>query len=132
MTDKKRILVVDPNEKRRGPIADLLTSQGFEVIQTNSGREAIKELENQPSDMMITALNMTGIDGKLLLEMVRHRETRYSREVKEIPVFVISGGILSQNKQGLINLGFTNAFNSTEVKPLIDAVVDLFKVTAKS
>ena len=63
-----KILVVDDNPDVLKLIADILESNDYEVKTAPSGASAIKELENNDYDMVLTDLMMPDVDGMQVLE----------------------------------------------------------------
>nr|WP_303182557.1 sigma-54 dependent transcriptional regulator [Lachnoclostridium phocaeense] len=71
-TDKSRlnILVVDDEEKQCKILKILLTSEGYYVRTANSADEALKRMDEEEADIVITDLRMGEKDGIELLESV--------------------------------------------------------------
>jgi DNA-binding NtrC family response regulator len=65
-----KILVVDDNPDVLKLIADILSSNNYEVKTASSGASAIKELESNDYDMVLTDLMMPDVDGIQVLENV--------------------------------------------------------------
>ena len=63
-----KILVVDDNPDVLKLIADILESNDYEVKTVSNGASAIKELENNDYDMVLTDLMMPDVDGMQVLE----------------------------------------------------------------
>lgn len=63
-----KILVVDDNPDVLKLIADILESNDYEVKTVSNGASAIKELENNDYDMVLTDLMMPDVDGIQVLE----------------------------------------------------------------
>jgi len=68
---KKRILVVDDEEKLRRVIELHLISAGFEVDKARSAEEALKLVDR--ADMVITDLRLPSMDGLQLLGLIRRQ-----------------------------------------------------------
>ena len=68
---KKRILVVDDEEKLRRVIELHLLSAGFEVEKARSAEEALKLADR--ADMVITDLRLPSMDGLQLLALIRRQ-----------------------------------------------------------
>jgi len=66
-----RILVVDDEPSICGLLIEGLTPEGFECRATSSGAEAIKLLQCERFDVLISDLRMPGISGLTLLETAR-------------------------------------------------------------
>ncbi len=63
-----KILVVDDNPDVLNLIADILESHDYEVKTVSNGASAIKELESNDYDMVLTDLMMPDVDGMQVLE----------------------------------------------------------------
>src|SRR3954463_4838353 len=68
---KKRILVVDDEEKLRRVIELHLLSAGFEVDKARSAEDALKLVDR--ADMVITDLRLPSMDGLQLLSLIRRQ-----------------------------------------------------------
>ncbi|WP_339331020.1 response regulator [Aeromonas hydrophila] len=71
----KTILVVDDSVGIRAAITMTLTSAGFEVIEAGDGEAALIELDQRRVHLIISDLNMPGMDGMTLLRRVKARQT---------------------------------------------------------
>ncbi len=67
----KCVMIVDDSETVRQVLELTLVNAGYTVIEAVDGMEALKKLPNQQIDMMITDLNMPGMDGLELIEKIR-------------------------------------------------------------
>ena len=65
---KARILVVDDEEQVVAIFRDLLTQQGYEVVSSDNGDDAIAKVTAGRFDLVLTDINLPGVDG---LEVVR-------------------------------------------------------------
>ncbi len=72
----KRVLVVDDNLAARDSIALVLTEAGYQTRACGSGREALVLLAKQPADVVITDLQMPGMNG---LELIRELSRQPSK-----------------------------------------------------
>ena len=70
---KKRVLIVDDETPLRELLVELLTGKGYECQDSPSGDNALRLLEQQPFDIVISDLRMPGISGLTLLEQVREK-----------------------------------------------------------
>jgi PAS domain S-box-containing protein len=67
-------LVVDDSRFVRGYVVKLLTAAGFAVDQAEDGVTALKRLESERYDVVLTDLNMPALDGFAVLETVKLRD----------------------------------------------------------
>jgi CheY-like chemotaxis protein len=65
------ILVVDDNPETRNVAGGCLTDHGVKAIYAQNGREALKILERQRPDAVLTDLHMPEMDGLELVEYMR-------------------------------------------------------------
>jgi two-component system nitrogen regulation response regulator NtrX len=78
------VLIVDDEEGIRESLSDILEDEGYGILTSGSGEEAIKTLREQNPDLIFLDIWLPGIDG-----------IRTLKEIKEInpdlPVIMISG-----------------------------------------
>ncbi|MDQ3003154.1 MAG: PAS domain S-box protein [Fibrobacterota bacterium] len=69
----KTVLVVEDDDEVRGIVRDLLSRQGFMVLEARQGREALMLAENytQPVHLLLTDVVMPGMGGKELADSLR-------------------------------------------------------------
>lgn len=63
-----QILIVDDEAIARDNVAYMLKKSGFEVLTAESGEAAVRVLEKQEVDLVLTDLRMKGLDGMAVLE----------------------------------------------------------------
>jgi DNA-binding NtrC family response regulator len=71
--DSFRVLVVDDHAQARESVADVLRQAGYDVATCASASEALGQLARQPVDVVVTDLQMPGMNG---LEFIREMERR--------------------------------------------------------
>jgi len=71
MTVKKTILVVDDSESIREVMVFTLENEGYEVILSNDGANAIKLFDGRRIDLLITDLYMPQMNGVELIKLVK-------------------------------------------------------------
>jgi two-component system nitrogen regulation response regulator NtrX len=80
----KQILVVDDEERIRQSLNGILKDEGYEVVESKDGAQALKQLESDPPDLVLLDIWMPGMDGMEVLE-------RMKGQVPNLPVIMISG-----------------------------------------
>jgi CheY-like chemotaxis protein len=63
-----RILVIDDNAAIRELLRLILEEEGYEVIEAADGAEGLQRYQAAPTDLVITDLQMPGMDGLELLQ----------------------------------------------------------------
>jgi DNA-binding NtrC family response regulator len=75
-----RILLVEDDRNTLAGLVEILKDEGYDVVGVESGKKALKILEREQFDLMLTDLRMPDIDGLQLYE----RSLSYSREMKTV------------------------------------------------
>ena len=83
---EKKILVVDDEEDIRTLLTTSFESQGYQIISAADGTQGWEMLKNHKPDLLITDINMPGIDGIELLKKVRE-----DSDLKDMPVIMLTG-----------------------------------------
>ncbi|MEY8339426.1 response regulator transcription factor [Lachnospiraceae bacterium 62-35] len=107
----QNILVCDDDKEIVDAIDIYLSSEGFHIIKTFDGYEALDYLESNEVDLMIVDVMMPGLDGI--------RTTRKVRETSSIPIIILSAKSEDNDKILGLNIGaddyITKPFNPLEL-----------------
>lgn len=105
------ILVCDDDKEIVDAIDIYLTGEGFQVLKSYDGYEALEVLEQQPVDLMILDVMMPGLDGI--------RTTLKVRETSSIPIIILSAKSEDTDKILGLNIGaddyLSKPFNPLEL-----------------
>lgn len=83
---KKRVMVVDDSQTVRKNLFEILTKDGYEVIEATNGTEALKRLGQERFDLILMDLEMPGLNGFELLRIIVAGNL-----AKDAPILVITG-----------------------------------------
>lgn len=81
----KTILCVDDSASMRQMIKLTLTGGGYDVIEASDGGDGLKKLEGKAVNLVITDLNMPGMDGLTFI-----RELRKLPAIKGVPIIFLT------------------------------------------
>ena len=81
----KRILLAEPSAFSRGLIRSGLDMAGYQVLEASTLEEAIRGLEQQPVDVVVTALDLPPNGSSSLVAAMRHRP-----EWEKVPVLALA------------------------------------------
>jgi DNA-binding response OmpR family regulator len=81
----KKILVVEDEQMLRAFYADLLSGEGFTVIQAENGQVGLEMIKAQKPDLVLLDVMMPVMDGKTMLHAVRALP-----EFSNLPVVVLT------------------------------------------
>lgn len=82
-----RILVVEDNSDSRDILAKLLRMSGFDVLSASDGQSGFDKALKQMPDLIITDINMPGMDGLELLRRVRLESSMEGTAVLVVTAF---------------------------------------------
>lgn len=117
----KTVLVVDDSPTMRQMVAYTLTAAGFDVVEAENGREAVKKVMGGPKmDLVVTDLNMPEMDGIALIKALRDMPA-----LKFTPIIMLTTESSDEKKQAGKAAGATGWI----VKPFNPQVI--LKVIAK-
>ena len=80
----KQILVVDDEERIRQSLNGILKDEGYSVVESKDGLQALKQVESDPPDLVLLDIWMPGMDGLEVLEKMKG-------QIPNLPVIMISG-----------------------------------------
>ena len=117
-----RVLVVDDSITTRTMEKNILETQGYQVEVAVSGEEALSILAARNFDLIVTDIEMPGIDGFELT-----RQLRAGEEQSEVPVIIVTSRATDEDKRRGIDVG-AQAYivkGSFDQGKLVDAVETL-------
>lgn len=101
-TENTRILIVDDDQGMRDMLLSVLPIFGFEAIAARNGSEAIALFLTNPFDLVITDLQMPGMDGRSLAFNIK-------RIFPEIPIIMMTAQAKAYVAKDLKNSCFESA-----------------------
>ena len=118
----KVILVVDDFNSTRQVIRSILEKKGYTVILAENGEGAMKELNVRNIDLILTDLNMPGINGIDLVKAVRNSPDYY-----RVPVLMLTTEMKNEKIQMAHDAGVTGIikkpFNTDEFTKKVDRIL---------
>ena len=97
---RRRVLVVDDALTVRELQRSILERAGFEVRLAADGAEALSRLAEEPSDLVLTDVEMPNLDGFGLVEAIRAHPT-----LANVPVLILSSRSSDADRQRGLDLG---------------------------
>ncbi|MEM8604402.1 MAG: ATP-binding protein, partial [Cyanobacteria bacterium P01_H01_bin.121] len=121
---RRRVLVVDDHWENRSVLVNLLAPIGFVMVEAEDGQQALALLKQQPVDLVIADLVMSGMGG---LELLHH--LRQSPTLRHQKIIVSSASVAVQDQQLVLEAG-ADAFlpkpiDATKLFELLAQVLDL-------
>ena len=95
---RHRILIGDDDPDLRALLADVLSEQGYQILQARTGNEVVRMVTTSPPDLLLLDLRLPDHDGLDLLRRFRDQEIK-------VPVIVITAHGSSTSAIQAIQLG---------------------------
>jgi chemotaxis protein histidine kinase CheA/CheY-like chemotaxis protein len=83
--EQRRVLVVDDSPTLRALHRSVLENAGYRVAEAEDGGEALAALQKEPADVVVTDIQMPGMDGLTLI-----RRLREATAWRRLPIVVVS------------------------------------------
>jgi PAS domain S-box-containing protein len=128
--DGLRVLVVDDVAEARQVIGLILDSFGAQVTTAGSAQEALRLLENDPADVLVSDIAMPVEDGYGLLRRVRASPIG---RVRAIPSVALSAYAAREDRERALSAGFqAYVTKPVDARDLAAVLVQVLPSTAKS
>jgi len=99
--NKGKILIIDDSATNVFLLQTLLEEQGYTVLFTYNGQEAIKYLDEQKFDLLLLDIMMPGVDGYDILE-------KLASEQRNTPVIMVTAKDDRDSEKKAKDLGATD------------------------
>ena len=117
-----QILVIDDQEFILDTVREALTMNGYEVEVAADGQEGIQKFDDGCFDLVITDMQMPGIDGNNVVEHIRNSDRQFT------PVIGFSGTPWLLQKSDF-DIVFVKPFS---LQDLVDAIQHLSVIFSKA
>ena len=107
----KTILVVDDDPVSRGLIRDILAFQSYDILEADSGQQALDMIEHKPPDLVLMDLQMPRLDGYQVLARLRR-----NLRIPTIPIAAVTALAMPSEREKALSMGF-NAFITKPINP---------------
>jgi two-component system cell cycle response regulator DivK len=87
----KRILVVEDQEDNRQIIRDLLSATDYEIIEAESGEEALAAVAKQRPDLILMDIQLPGMDGYEATRRIKADPALRSITIIAVTSYALSG-----------------------------------------
>ncbi|MGH7659039.1 MAG: response regulator transcription factor, partial [Gemmatimonadales bacterium] len=94
------VLLVDDEDQLRKVMRDLLEKDGFVVAEARDGVEALDAVDRHAPDLIVLDLNLPGLDGYSVLQLIRSRPG-----TRDVPVIVLTAKGEEDNEVRVFELG---------------------------
>ncbi len=122
-TEKKKILIIEDEKPLAHALELKLSHEGFDIVATGSGEEALTFLTKDHFDLVLTDLIIPGVDGFKVLETIQEKKMK-------IPVIVMTNLNQEEDRKRASDLGATEFFVKSNSP--ISLIVETVKKTIQA
>ena len=97
----RRVLVVDDSVTSRELLRSVLESEGLETTGAIDGIDALQKLQSSDFDLVVTDVEMPGIDGISLCRRIREGDRQY----RDIPVVIVTTRASAEDRRRGLEVG---------------------------
>jgi DNA-binding response OmpR family regulator len=119
-TEQKKILIIEDEKPLAHALELKLSHEGFAIVATSSGEEALTFLEKDHFDLVLTDLIIPGVDGFKVLETIQEKKMK-------IPVIVMTNLNQQEDRKRASDLGACEFFVKSNSP--ISLIVETIKKT---
>ena len=87
----KRILVVEDQEDNRQIIRDLLSATDYEIVEAESGEQALEAVAKQRPDLILMDIQLPGIDGYETTRRIKADPALWSITIIAVTSYALDG-----------------------------------------
>ena len=96
----KTILIVEDNELNMKLFHDLLESQGYNILQTRNGVEALKIARDQKPDLILMDIQLPEVSGLEVTKWIKEDD-----DIRHIPVIAVTAFAMKGDEEKFRNGG---------------------------
>lgn len=116
--EKPKVLIVEDNHMNKVLVREILTMNGYEVLEADSGVEAIKILTTTVPDLILMDLQLPEMDGFTATRIIKSGE-----RLKSVPVLALTASAMKGDEEKILKKGFDGYVpKPIEKKKLLDAI----------
>lgn len=97
MTDPVTVLIVDDEPPIRRFLRTSLSAQGYRIIEAEAGKDALRQLRGNATDVVVLDLGLPDMDGLDVITAIRRQST--------VPVIILSSRSDEKGKVRALDLG---------------------------
>ena len=95
------IVLIEDNEKNRKLARDVLTHQGYRVVEAESAEDGLALVARERPALILMDIHLPGIDGIEAL-----RRLRADAGTRDIPVLAVTASAMTHDRQKILDAGF--------------------------
>ena len=99
--EKQSILVVEDNEKNLKLVRDVLTFNGYQILEATTAEEGLQVAHSHQPELVLMDIELPGMDGITALQHLRADPA-----TKKIPVVAVTASAMLGDRRKILEAGF--------------------------
>ena len=95
------IVVAEDDPSSRELVCEILESQGYHVVETCNGRDALDQIEKIAPDLLVMDIQMPLIGGLVAIERIR-KDARFAK----LRVMAVTAHAMAGDRERILSAGF--------------------------
>ena len=122
MKENQTILIIEDNDSFRSHLVEILTAQGYKVLEASNGEIGWNYVQHNPVDIVILDMIMPGKNGSWFVDCVRD-----NKEYKDLPIIIFTNLSHGENIGKVITKGISRMLikESTSDSSLVQEIKDV-------
>lgn len=100
---KKKVLIVEDNDQNMELFRDLLTSNGYTVIEASDGEMALSKMRSETPDLILMDIQLPKVDG-----IQAAGRLRANASTRNIIIIAITAHAMKGDREGFLQAGFND------------------------
>lgn len=122
---KKKILVVEDNPMNQILAREILTANGYDVVEANTGSDAIKKVMAERPDIILMDLNLPEMDGITATKILKSDDN-----YRDITIIALTASAMKGEVERILAEGFDGYISKPiEVKKFIKDISSYMRKT---
>lgn len=120
-SNKQRVLVVEDNLMNKILVREMLTLNGYEVLEASTGKEAIDKVLNERPDIVLMDIHLPEMDGIEATKFIKSK-----KGLDDIPIVALTASAMIGDEQKILSEGFDGYVpKPIELSRLLNVVSDV-------
>lgn len=117
---KVKILLVEDNYMNQVLVTEILTLNGYDIVDAKTGTDAIKVFNEERPALVLMDLHLPGMDGVTATRIIKADSAN-----KDIPILALTASSMEGEEDSILNKGFDGFVSKPiEVQKLLDAITE--------
>lgn len=115
---KIKVLIVEDNYMNKVLVKEILTLDGYAIVEARSGTEALKVMATDRPDIILMDLHLPEMDGITATRIIKSEERNRS-----IPILALTASAMKGEEEKILSKGFDGyVAKPIERKKLLDTI----------